>query len=64
MKIKIYCLYEPNTCKIRYIGRTKNSLKERLNLHLTKARNNYSNSYKENWIRKLYKTSNKIVRRN
>lgn len=53
--IKIYCLYEPHTCKIRYIGRTRSSLKRRLIQHKSKARNNYSNSHKENWIRKLLK---------
>lgn len=53
--VKIYCLYEPHTCKIRYIGRTRNKLKRRMSQHLSKARNNYSNSHKENWIRNLLK---------
>ena len=55
MEVKIYCLYEPHTCKIRYIGRTKSLLKRRLSQHISKAKNNYSNSHKENWIRKLLK---------
>lgn len=55
MKIKIYCLYEPHTCKIRYVGRTKSDLKKRLREHISKAKNNYSNSHKENWIRFLLK---------
>lgn len=54
-EIKIYCLYEPHTCKIRYIGRTISSLNTRLTQHICKAKNNYSNCYKENWIRKLLK---------
>jgi hypothetical protein len=55
MKVKIYALYEPHTCKIRYIGRTRSSLNKRLSQHISKARNNYNNSHKENWIRKLLK---------
>ena len=55
MKIKIYCLYNPYDCKIRYIGRTKSSLDKRLSQHICKSKNNYSNSYKENWIRSLLK---------
>lgn len=55
MKIKIYCLYNPYDCKIRYIGRTKSSLNKRLSQHICKSKNNYSNSYKENWIRNLLK---------
>lgn len=55
MKIKIYCLYEPHTCKIRYIGRTKTSLKKRLSHHISVSKLNNSNSHKENWIRNLLK---------
>jgi hypothetical protein len=58
--IKIYCLYDPLECKIRYIGRTsKKVLNHRLIEHITKAK--YYEKYfegkkiphKENWIRKL-----------
>jgi len=55
MKIKIYCLYNPYNCEIRYIGRTKSSLEKRLSQHICKSKNNYSNSHKENWIRSLLK---------
>lgn len=55
MQIKIYCLYNPYNSKIRYIGRTKSSLKRRLSQHICKANKNYSNSHKENWIRSLLK---------
>ena len=60
-KIKIYCLYEPHTCKIRYIGRTKVDLRKRLTQHISKARNatkynlNPQGSYKTNWINSLLK---------
>lgn len=54
-EIKIYCLYNPNTCEIRYIGRTIRPLNTRLVQHISKAKNNYSNSHKENWIRSLLK---------
>lgn len=55
MKINIYCLYEPHTCKIRYIGRTKNKLSKRLATHICKAKKHNLNSHKENWIRSLLK---------
>ena len=55
MKVKIYCLYEPHTSKIRYIGRTKGLLRKRLATHLCKAKQNNNNSHKENWIRCLVK---------
>jgi hypothetical protein len=58
--IKIYCLYDPLECKIRYIGRTsKKVLEHRLIEHITKAK--YFEKYHEekrlpyrvNWIKKL-----------
>lgn len=58
--IKIYCLYDPLECKVRYIGRTsKKVLTHRLIEHITKARyfeKYYENKrlpYKVNWIKKL-----------
>jgi hypothetical protein len=62
MKIKIYCLYNPEECKIKYIGRTKKKkLEHRLIEHITKAR--YYEKYfpgqkfphKVNWIKSLLK---------
>lgn len=58
--IKIYCLYDPLECKIRYIGRTsKKVLKHRLIEHITKAKY-FESYYKEkrfphrvNWIKKV-----------
>ena len=40
MKVNIYCLYNPITSKIRYIGRTKSDLNKRLQQHICKAKNN------------------------
>lgn len=61
MIIKIYVLYNPINSKIRYIGRTKQTLKKRLAVHLStsrkKRKDNLSKtfSHKENWINKLLK---------
>jgi group I intron endonuclease len=57
MEIKIYCLIDPITNEIRYIGKTKNSLTKRLYEHLTK-RNLKPNTHKNNWIKQLL--SNKL----
>jgi len=53
MKVKIYALIDPLSCKIRYIGRTKNSLNTRLIGHLSKAK--YKSTHKECWIYSLIK---------
>ena len=60
MKVKIYCLYEPDTLKIRYIGRTKKKvLEHRLLEHISKSRyyNRYypgrKAPYRVNWINSL-----------
>ena len=60
--IKIYCLYDPLECKIRYVGRTsKKVLAHRLIEHITKAKyfeKYYENKrlpYRVNWIKKLLK---------
>lgn len=47
--MKVYCLYEKETLKIRYIGITKNSLNQRLYEHLKIKKN----LHKDNWINKL-----------
>jgi hypothetical protein len=59
MKVNIYCLYDPVTCKIRYIGRTRKSIDVRLIEHISKSR--YYHKYfpdkrpphKVNWIKSL-----------
>lgn len=61
MKVRIYCLYNPMTLEVRYIGRTKSELKVRLSQHISKARHakkyypNKNLSHKENWILNLLK---------
>lgn len=53
MKVKIYVLIDPLTSKIRYIGRTTNSLSLRLNGHLSKAK--LKQNHKDCWILHLLK---------
>lgn len=61
MKVNIYCLYDPVTCKIRYIGRTRKPLEIRLIEHISKSK--YHNKYfpnknpphRVNWINSLLK---------
>jgi len=53
MEVKIYTLRHPESLEIRYIGRTKNSLKTRLNGHLSKAKNNKFKTHKDNWLLSL-----------
>lgn len=59
MKIIIYALIDPITCKIRYIGRTSVSLNARLSKHIHDARFNKRKTYKEDWIRSLLKINSK-----
>jgi hypothetical protein len=60
MQVKIYCLIDPLTLKVRYIGRTtKSILKHRLTEHVCKSINkhkysNYPKTHKENWISFLH----------
>lgn len=58
--IKIYCLYDPIECKVKYVGRTsKKVLEHRLREHISKAK--YFEKYNEgkrlphrvNWIKKI-----------
>lgn len=55
MKVQIYALVDPITCKIRYIGRTKTSLETRLSQHIHRAKYGKAKTHKENWIRSLLK---------
>lgn len=59
-EVKIYVLYDPRECRVRYIGRTtKKQLKHRLIEHITKARYESvyypgkKSSHKNNWIKSL-----------
>jgi len=48
IKVSIYALIDPITCKIRYIGRTKNELKIRLSGHMSKCIR--KSNHKECWL--------------
>lgn len=58
-KVIIYVLVDPVSLKIRYIGRTRSSLTTRLGQHVSKARHNYDNTHKSNWIRSLLKINSR-----
>lgn len=51
MNVNIYALIDPITCKIRYIGRTKNRLNVRLNGHMSKCIR--KSNHKECWLYSL-----------
>lgn len=59
MKVKIYCLYDPLSCKIRYIGRTRKPIEIRLIEHISKSRYyskyfpNRNPPHKVNWVNSL-----------
>lgn len=52
-KITIYTLSDPITNKVKYIGKTKSSLKYRLSQHIRDSLNNGTNTHKKAWIRGL-----------
>lgn len=54
MKVNIYVLIDPTTSKIRYIGRTTNSLNTRLVGHISKSK--IGKTHKDFWIQKLLKS--------
>lgn len=64
MKINIYVLIDPITLKVRYIGRTSTDLNQRLGTHLSKAKNNYTRTHKDNWLRSLLEKGQKPIIRN
>lgn len=57
MKVTIYVLIDPITLKVRYIGRTTVPLKQRLSVHISKAKLYNLNYRKDNWLRKLAKSN-------
>lgn len=54
----IYTLTDPNTQKVRYIGKAKNP-KDRYSNHINKSRD--KNTHKRNWINKLRKNNQKPI---
>lgn len=55
----LYCLIDPNTNKIRYIGYTTKTLEHRLKSHIASSKSNDKNTHRGKWITKLSK-ENKI----
>lgn len=53
--MKIYVLKEPDTLKIRYVGITSKTLKQRLRKHLDNALYTKHNPHLCNWLLKYYK---------
>lgn len=53
MKVKIYTLIDPISCKIRYIGRTTQSLNKRLIGHISKSK--LKQTHRDFWIQSLLK---------
>lgn len=53
MKVHIYCLKDPITFEIKYIGRTKNDLKSRLRGHIASSKRAKFKTRKQNWILNL-----------
>lgn len=51
MNVKIYCLIEPITEQIKYIGKTKQPLNKRLSAHLCES--NKLNTKKNTWLKSL-----------
>lgn len=59
---KIYVLIDPNTLKVRYIGITCQSLKDRLGNHINDARYRESENYhKARWIQSLLSESKRPI---
>ncbi len=60
MEVKIYCLIDPITLKVRYIGRTSKSLNTRLSQHLCKLKTKEGKlNHKEAWLKSLLKINAK-----
>lgn len=58
-KVIIYVLVDPITLKVRYIGRTRSTLKKRLGEHISKAKHDYNKTHKCNWIKSLLRINSK-----
>lgn len=55
--IYIYCLKDPSTLEIRYVGKTKQKLYARLSAHKRYARTTLRPTHATNWINKLLKNN-------
>lgn len=67
LKVTIYCLVDPFTLKVRYIGRTRLTLNERLQYHMGKVRHKIkkqeSLSHVHNWINSCLKKGKQPIMR-
>lgn len=61
MNVNIYSLSVPDTLEVKYIGRTKNSLKKRLSGHLAAAKKKVSKTRKDYWLLNLLKENKKPI---
>lgn len=61
MNVNIYSLSVPDTLEIKYIGRTKNSLKKRLSGHIASAKKKVFKTRKDNWLLNLLKENKKPI---
>lgn len=61
VNIKIYCLKDPNTNIIRYVGITSKTLKYRLSKHIDNAKYTKHNKHLCNWILKFLKSGSKPI---
>lgn len=59
MNVNIYVLIDPRSLKVRYIGRTTQSLQKRLNGHINKSKK--ENNHKSCWIKSLLKINKKPI---
>ena len=59
MKVTIYALIDPITCKVKYIGRTSTKLNDRLSGHIHASKYYTRHTHKENWIRSLLKINSR-----
>lgn len=61
VKVAIYALIDPITCKVRYIGRTSRKLNDRLSSHLNDAKYHKRNTHKEHWINSLLEKGHRPI---
>lgn len=61
MKVNIYVLCDPITCKVRYIGRTRNDIEIRLAQHIVKAKHSKKPNHNQLWIQKLLRIGKKPI---
>lgn len=57
--VNIYCLKDPITSEVRYIGKTVDQLNERLKVHIHQSKKPNKKTHKECWIRGLIDSGHK-----